>query len=497
MLLDSLSQALHLALRAYFHTGRPIPVHAQLPTTDGRPLDVLASALPEYDPEGNLVRVLASCAPVGATQVEADRVEWEERVFHLARCFTESEPRFQEEADRCPEAVLAIDTAGKVLHASAAFQRLFGFAPAGETLSTPLPPSDLQAPLRRAAEEWRMTFDAVNIPLVVLDRDGRVRRLNAAAREVIDKPFRQVVNLPIERLGGEPWLTVGELARQLAAKGGQVSDEIREAATGRTWDISGAVASGPAVGEQLIFVARDITRVIELQASLRRSETMSVMGQLVGGVAHEVRNPLFAISAALDAFESRFADRDEYKRYIQVFREEINRLNALTAGLLEYGKPTLDGYVSGSVLTVLAESVRVCDRLAAEAGVTIEVLPSGELPPVRIEPTRLGQVFQNVIQNAVQFSPRGGRVEVEVREVLIKGARQIECVVCDEGPGIRPEDLPRLFEPFFSRRHRGVGLGLPIVQRILEDHRGTIQIGNRVQGGAIARIRLPIGDRGA
>ena len=231
-----------------------------------------------------------------------------------------------------------------------------------------------------------------------------------------------------------------------------------------------------------------------LQASLRRSETMAAMGSLVAGVAHEVRNPLFGISSTLDAFEAHFGTHEEYQRYIHVLRGELHRLTDLMQDLLEYGRPASLELTPARVEEVIAEAVHACASLVKRSNVDIvnEVLTA--LPPVRMDRRRLVQAFQNLFENAVQHSPPGGIVTVAAEASRDDEQTWIACAIKDFGPGFRPEDLPRLFEPFFTRRGGGTGLGLSIVQRIVEEHHGNIAASNQPGGGAVITVRLPVGE---
>jgi signal transduction histidine kinase len=231
-----------------------------------------------------------------------------------------------------------------------------------------------------------------------------------------------------------------------------------------------------------------------LQASLRRSETMAAMGSLVAGVAHEVRNPLFGISSTLDAFEARFGAREEHQRYIRVLRGELERLTELMRELLEYGRPPSLELSPGRVEEIIAEAVQTCAPHAKRANVEIVNNVRGAFPPVLMDRRRLLQAFQNLIENAVQHSPAGGIVTVEAEAIHDYEPAWIDCVIKDAGPGFQTEDLPRIFEPFFTRRRGGTGLGLSIVQRIVEEHQGTIAASNRSEGGAVMTVRLPLAE---
>src|SRR6185436_5943198 len=131
----------------------------------------------------------------------------------------------------------------------------------------------------------------------------------------------------------EPWRTIGSL---LSSE--ETAAQVRDG-EGRTWDLSLSPVTSPDGQRGVVVFARDLTDLVRLQESLHRSETMSAMGVLVAGVAHEVRNPLFGISATLNAFTSRFKRRTEYRRYVEVLQGEVDRLSALMQDLLDYGKP--------------------------------------------------------------------------------------------------------------------------------------------------------------
>jgi len=347
----------------------------------------------------------------------------------------------------------------------------------------------LQAAITTAAEEWRQTFDSVDVGVLLLTPDGRVRRVNRAAAELLGHGIEACLGAPLAQLSGaEPWPSAGRLAEEARRASEPVGGVARDQSSGRTWVVStNRFAAARSGEERLVVVVRDVTALAQLEESLRRKEAMSAVGSLVAGVAHEVRNPLFGISSTLDAFEARFGGEPGYARYLVTLRSQVDRLSQLMTDLLEYGKPPSELTPQG-LGGVIAEAIHSCAPLAARAGVTIgppERAPEG---CVRMDRARLLQVFQNVIQNAIEHSPRGGRVEVDA------GAGEPDGVVVtvrDGGPGIDPLDLARLFEPFFSKRRGGIGLGLSIVQRIVEQHAGRVEAGNRPQGGAEMRVWLP------
>lgn len=350
--------------------------------------------------------------------------------------------------------------------------------------------------LRNASTEWRLTFDALIHPLLLIELDGRVVRLNRAARDLAGVEYEAAVDHPVSILGaGQPWRAIRELLSEVASTGAETAVRARDD-QGRSWDISiSPVITNPDGQRGVVVVARDITDLVRLQESLRRSETMSAMGALVAGVAHEVRNPLFGISATLDAFESRFGSKKDFRRYFDVLQGEVRRLSELMHQLLEYGKPARLDLAEMAPDEILAMACTACGPLAERVGVTVVSEVATGLPAVQVDRGRISQVFLNLLENAIQHSPRDGSVAVRAERVARTGEGDregVRFVVEDSGPGFLPGDLRHVFEPFFTRRRGGTGLGLSIVQRIVEQHDGEVVAANRPGGGACMRVFLPL-----
>lgn len=357
----------------------------------------------------------------------------------------------------------------------------------------------MHASIQQSAIEWRQTFNAIDFPVLIVDLKGRIRRLNKAAHDIAGSHDQEIVGKRLSEVGtGEPWQKAGELIHQLRDNGGSRSAEVRDRASGKTWEITAyLIHEFGSAGERAILIAQDTTKRTELEASLRRSEMMSLLGSLVAGVAHEVRNPLFGISSILDAFETRFNDRTDYLRYTNVLRDELARLNILMEELLEYGKPYQGELYLSSLEDVVTKSLRSCVPVAEVAGVELINRVSGRIPKVLVDRRRLSKVFVNLIENAVQHSPRGEAVIVEVNEGRDGNQLWLECSVKDSGTGIPPEDHPSIFEPFFSKRRGGTGLGLAIAKKIMEEHGGKLIAENNPEGGACMIARFPIPEKEA
>jgi PAS domain S-box-containing protein len=365
-----------------------------------------------------------------------------------------------------------------------------------------------EAALRRAEEKYRSIFENAMEGIFQSTPDGRLLTANPALARMLGYESREAL-VEVTDLERQLHLTPDrrrELTRLLETQG-EVHGfecEVQRPDGSRIWmsvsarsvrDLSGSLLYYEGTAEDVTEHKRAWAAEAELRMALRRSETMSAMGMLVAGVAHEVRNPLFGISANLDAFEATAGKkRGAFRPMIVRMRGELARLTTLMQELLEYGKPQNSMMVSGPIGTIVIEAVESCAALAAESQVAVVNSIASDLPPVSMDRRRLVQVFQNLLQNAIQHSPVGGTVTVEAARQAGTNGSGVVLTINDCGPGFLSEDMPHVFEPFFSRRQGGTGLGLALAQRIIEEHNGAISVANRDGGGATLVVRLPSGE---
>lgn len=346
--------------------------------------------------------------------------------------------------------------------------------------------------LRAAAEDWVSTFDALGTGVLLLDGSDRVTRANRAALHLAAGWPGGLTGRPLAELGpGQPWDAAREVVAAVRERGGTDLRQVRDP-LGHAWDIEATLApvrDGPA---RVVVTVRDVSRLVALQESVKRAENMAAMGALVAGVAHEVRNPLFAIVANLDALGAVLGSEQDVEELLEAMREEVERLRRLMRDLLDYGRPSAPQFVREGLRSCLEAAVGECHEAARAAGVGIDLPHEGDTAPVRLDRGRLAQVFENVLRNAVQHSPAGTCVTVRWESFLDEGRAWVRCRFCDQGPGFDPQALEHIFAPFFTRRRGGTGLGLSIAQRIVEQHHGRILVGNHEAGpGGCVRVELP------
>jgi two-component system sensor histidine kinase PilS (NtrC family) len=235
------------------------------------------------------------------------------------------------------------------------------------------------------------------------------------------------------------------------------------------------------VGRVIHF--QDLTELRSMEGAVRRSERLAGIGRLAANIAHEIRNPLASISGSVEVLRKQPGTDAEARQLIDIAVREVDRVNGLISGLLDYARPRTEDRQRLDLGEVVTEIAKVFEqeRRSAEVRVVVDAEPG-----VAIEGAsgQLRQVLWNLLRNAVAAMPRGGCVRLSVsRRDRTNGSAEAVLSVSDTGIGIPREDLDHIFEPFFSRRVDGTGLGLAITARIVEDHKGTIEVSSEVGKG--------------
>ena len=349
--------------------------------------------------------------------------------------------------------------------------------------------------LREALAAQRAMVDAAPVAIVGVTADGLVSSWNPAAERLFGPAAATAIGGPAPVLAADGTPVVEEVLAGAALA--RTEGEVRHPDGSRLpIAMSGAPihdADGGRAGA--VLLVEDLREHRSLRAAVQRSASMSALGQLVGGVAHELRNPLFGITATLDAFGPALVGQPKLELMDRTLRGQVEQIKTLMLDLLAYGRAGLGERATVGLELPLGQALRDCAAQAAAAGVTIDVALAPALPPVSGNASQLVQALRNLIQNAIAFSARGGVVRIEGRLEAAADDGTPACIVrldvLDRGVGFTAADQPHVFEPFFSRRHGGTGLGLAIVQHVVEQHGGTVHATNRDGGGAAMTVRLP------
>lgn len=246
-------------------------------------------------------------------------------------------------------------------------------------------------------------------------------------------------------------------------------------------------AMAQAIGEQRSALEQS-------QRFLRQSEKLSAIGELSLGVAHEVRNPVSTIQMTLHALDKRQDLSRAERERLDLALHEVDRLEGLVSSLLDYGRPSAPQVGPVDVGALVERSIDLVEAECARCGVTVSVEPAAlGLPSIEADGYQVIQVLVNLLLNAVQASPPGGRVRVTAsRDGGTPGGEAVSIRVLDEGAGIESEELKRIFTPFFTTRRDGTGLGLPVARKIAEAHGGELTVVSTPGRGTAATLRLPV-----
>ncbi|HMK65847.1 MAG TPA: ATP-binding protein, partial [Thermodesulfobacteriota bacterium] len=277
----------------------------------------------------------------------------------------------------------------------------------------------------------------------------------------------------------------------------------------------------------LIFIfrlqGRHIQRTRELEEEIRKKEELSAMGQLAAGVAHEIKNPLNAISLVVQRLSKEFIpgdpeEQEEYKKFTGVVRSEIDRVNRIIGQFLMISKPLNTRLEEQSVADILDYVLEVLGEEIRQKEIKIQKQWPDDLPPIRCDRFQLTQAFLNIVQNSLEAMAPGGEIEVglaqvpaggtvdrrgkksglklKIKEVHKEGGL-LEITIRDTGEGMTPEVLEKIFAPYYTTKEKGIGLGLAITQKIVQGHGGDLKIYSSKQGGTTVTILLPLKFGGA
>lgn len=239
--------------------------------------------------------------------------------------------------------------------------------------------------------------------------------------------------------------------------------------------------------EQLAQANRSLQ---EAEAAVRRSERLAALGQLSAGLAHELRNPLGTIRASAEMLLKKVPDERELERELAGFiSSEVDRTNSLVTRFLEFARPLQLEPRIAELTAVLDRAIQQLEHHRPPYKVTVYRNYSPDVPPFSFDPELIERVVFNLLLNAAQATPSGGEITVKTR--MVDGSAEIS--VIDRGAGIAPQDIESIFNPFFTTKKEGVGLGLAIVSKVVDLHGGKMSVDSTKGKGSVFRVFLPVG----
>lgn len=248
-----------------------------------------------------------------------------------------------------------------------------------------------------------------------------------------------------------------------------------------------ATEEGTPIGS--LVVLRDLREVRRLEAEVRRREKLAAVGNLAAGVAHEIRNPLSSIRGYAAYFGAKFAPGSEDRQAADVMVREVDRLNRVISELIEFARPSDLVRRPVRLSDLAAHAARLVRPDAVARGVSVDMAGVGDGPEIAADPDRLVQALLNLCLNGIQAMDAGGVLRLATG--LTPNGRAFVSVA-DDGRGIEAADKDRIFDPYYTTKANGTGLGLPIAHKIVAAHGGEIVLTTRPEGGALATVYLPV-----
>jgi two-component system sensor histidine kinase PilS (NtrC family) len=342
-----------------------------------------------------------------------------------------------------------------------------------------------------------LIFQSVGSGLIAVNPEGRITAFNRAAESITGVAEREALGQPWEALFGRE-VDLEEARQAVAGPGTQsLRYEIRlerrdghEVPVGISfWSLRSG--GGEAVG--LIGVCQDLSSIKRMEQQVRQADRLATIGRLSANIAHEIRNPLASLSGAIEALVRELPADPGRERLVEIVLRESERLNRIIRDFLEYARPAPMASHAVDLADLLEEVVLLVEHRSLPAELKV-IREYGEKLPARVDPQQLRQAIWNLCINAVQAMPEGGELRVGGRVVPGGGPPRLQLWISDTGQGIAETDLPQIFEPFFSTKAEGSGIGLALVYRVVQDHGGQIEVRSQPGSGTSFMLILPSAD---
>jgi PAS domain S-box-containing protein len=333
----------------------------------------------------------------------------------------------------------------------------------------------------------RNVLENMTSGIVAVDSSGRITASNPALSEMLGFSEEELRGMEAGAILGDDLL--GRTIRGEQGLGRKETEALRKDGSSLPIGVTTSVLRDRDNRVQgATAIIADLSQVKEIEESLRRAERLASLGEMSASIAHEIRNPLAGISAGVEYLKSTFEPQDPRSKSVELILDELFRLDKVVRDLLVFARRPQLEFTWVNVADLLERSLSFVEAQMNSQGIVLGKEFGQDIPWIRADELQLGQVFLNLLLNAVQAMPHGGSLTLTVQargEILEIGVR-------DTGVGIPPEHLKRIFDPFFSTRREGSGLGLAICQRTIEEHQGRILVRSVLGRGTEFTVVLPV-----
>ena len=342
---------------------------------------------------------------------------------------------------------------------------------------------------------FRSIVESVDTGIMTIDFEGTIKTFNRAAELITGYSLAQVKNRLVADVFPECIASFAlELDRRQSKNRMEVVIEDRN---GRKVHLGCSISplkdkQNREIGSILIF--QDLTEIRQMEENLEKSKRLALIGEMAAGLAHEMRNPLASITGSIELLRRNLALKDTDDRLMQIILRGKDQLDNFVRDFLLLAKPIP---VVREVIDVNETAVDVLENMKLSKDWTNDIKIDCSLAPkvaAFANREQLRQVVQNLVLNAVQAMKEGGVLSLATKLMQVNNKEVVEIKVADTGLGIEEKDLKKVFEPFFTDKEKGTGLGLTIVGRIVDGYGGKIEITSRINQGTVCTVRLPAGE---
>lgn len=338
--------------------------------------------------------------------------------------------------------------------------------------------------------------------ILTIDKNKNLRMINLRAEEILKVKRRDVLdrNVSVFLHGKIMEMLDHTMDDDKDYLYEEIAKTVRDGSV-RIYGATSAVLHGPQGNMTgAIITIQDLTEIKKTESMLRRTESLSSLGQMSASIAHEIRNPLASINFNAQLLSKKISGDPHIRQILDDTLEGINRIKNVMQRTLDYTKELNTSLRYGRIDHVLADAVDLVSQKLKDRRIVLDVKFSGDVPPLLFDAHQIQQVFVNLLLNAAEAMPGGGAIAIrgKMKESAEHGnaGGGFLITIRDSGVGIAQEDIKRIFDPFFTTKEQGTGLGLSIVHKILEQHRATIDVKSLEKRGTIFYMHFPLSGAG-
>ncbi len=354
--------------------------------------------------------------------------------------------------------------------------------------------------LYKSNQRLETIFNSISDGIMIIDRDFKIVGANPVILKLMGKSKEEIIGQPCYQMCNGTLKRCNFCRASLTFRHGdheftyctkmdpiQKKQRILEVHDFPLYDEKGEII-------QIVEYVKDVTDAMQMQANLERARRLAEIGEMAAKVAHEVRNPLNAIKGATHYLKGEIQNT-HYQSYLDLIEDQVERVNHVATTLLNLARPLKPEFRSTDLREVIQRALVDTREALIDNAIHVVIDVPEDLPPVPIDENQIEQALVNIILNAIDAMERGGELTFQLQRQPGRGCEEpdyIELAIRDTGEGIPEEIQEQIFQPFFTTKTKGTGLGLTIVKKIIDHHQGKIQLISEPQRGTMVKIQLPL-----